>query len=237
MTSALFPVLSRLISTQPSAAYESMRRTLLTVLLIAMPLATGLAAIGSPLFAFLHYPPPFSHSVPILAVMCVGWILTSIVMVLGCGAMASGGQRTWALASVALLVVFAVLNLLLIPLAQRWWTNGGIGAALANVIGELTLVVVGLVLMPSHLFGWRDIFYIGRVVLACLLMAVVVRASSGLWLPLSIAAGGLTYGMFSVALRTLNIDDLKAVIRLLKSRVSTDASEPTGQTPLANASA
>jgi hypothetical protein len=115
--------------------------------------------------------------------------------------------------------------------------NGGIGAALANVIGELTLVVVGLVLMPSHLFGWRDIFYIGRVVLACLLMAVVVRASSGLWLPLSIAAGGLAYGIFSVALRTLNIDDLKAVIRLLKSRVSTDASEPTGQTPLANASA
>jgi O-antigen/teichoic acid export membrane protein len=237
MTSALFPVMSRLISTQPSAAYESMRRTLLTVLLIATPLATGLAAIGSPLFAFLHYPPPFSHSVPILAVMCVGWILTSIVMVLGCGAMASGGQRTWALASVALLVVFAVLNLFLIPLAQRWWMNGGIGAALANVIGELTLVVVGLVLMPSHLFGWRDIFYIGRVVLACLLMAVVVRASSGLWLPLSIAAGGLAYGIFSVALRTLNIDDLKAVIRLLKSRVSTDASEPTGQTPLANASA
>jgi hypothetical protein len=68
-------------------------------------------------------------------------------------------------------------------------------------------------------------------------MAVVVRASSGLWLPLSIAAGGLAYGIFSVALRTLNIDDLKAVIRLLKSRVSTDASEPTGQTPLANASA
>jgi O-antigen/teichoic acid export membrane protein len=231
MTSALFPVMSRLISTQPSAAYESMRRTLLTVLLIAMPLAVGLATIGSPLFAFLHYPPPFSHSVPILAVMCASWILTAVVMVLGCGAMASRGQRTWALASVALLVVFAVLNLFLIPLAQLIWANGGIGAALANLLGELTLVVVGLMLMPSYLFGRRDVFYIGRVVLACLLMAVIVRASSGLWLPLSIAVGGLAYGISSVALRTLNIDDARAVIRLLRSRVLTDVSESSGQTP------
>jgi O-antigen/teichoic acid export membrane protein len=231
MTSALFPVMSRLISTEPSAAYESMRRTLLTVLLIAMPLACGLAAIGSPLFHFLHYPSPFSHSVPILAVMCLCWILTAVVMVLGCGAMASGGQRTWALASIALLVVFAVSNLVLIPLAQLWWANGGIGAALANVLGELALVVVGLMLMPSRLFGLRDVSYVGRIVLACLLMTAVVRASSGLWLPLSIAAGGVAYGISSVALRTLKVEDVKAVVRLLKSRVSTEAPETTGQTP------
>jgi O-antigen/teichoic acid export membrane protein len=232
MTSALFPVMSRLISTQPSAAYESMRRMLLAVLLMTMPLAVGLAAIGAPLFAFLHYPRSFSHSVPILAVMCVCWILTAITMVLGCGVLASGRQRAWGVASVALLVVFAVLQLVLIPLAQQWWANGGIGAALANLFGELALVVVALMLMPIRLFGRRDVFYISRVVLACLLMAVVVRASSGLWLPLSIAAGSLAYVAFSVALQTLTIDDVRSVIRLLRSRVSTVAIEPSELLPI-----
>jgi O-antigen/teichoic acid export membrane protein len=164
--------------------------------------------------------------------MCVCWILTAITMVLGCGVLASGRQRAWGVASVALLVVFAVLQLVLIPLAQQWWANGGIGAALANLFGELALVVVALMLMPIRLFGRRDVFYISRVVLACLLMAVVVRASSGLWLPLSIAAGSLAYVAFSVALQTLTIDDVRSVIRLLRSRVSTVAIEPSELLPI-----
>lgn len=221
MTSALFPVMSRLMPTQPMAAYESMRRVLLAMLLIVAPLATGLAAIAAPLFVFLHYPRSFSHSVPILAVMSISWVLTAIVMVLGCAALTSGKQRAWAVASIGLLVVFAVLNLALIPLTQWFWANGGIGAALANLLGELIFVAVALAMMPRRLLTRRDVSYVGRVVLACLLMVVVVRATAELWLPLLIAISGIAYTIFSVGLQTLRIDDVRSAIRLLRSPVST----------------
>ncbi|HEU0168941.1 MAG TPA: oligosaccharide flippase family protein [Chloroflexota bacterium] len=229
MTSALFPVMSRLATTQPAAAFESMRRMLQTVLLMAMPLAAGLSAIGSPLFAFLHYPSSFSHSVPILIVLSASWILTAVVMVLGCAVIASGRQRAWAVASLGLLGLFGVLNLALIPLAQWLWANGGIGGALANFFGELAFVIVALTLVPGRVFGWRDAGYAGRVILASLLMVVVVLASSGWWLPLSIATGAVAYVLFSVALKTLTPADAKLVLRLLRESGSESVPEAPGQ--------
>ncbi len=229
MTSALFPVMSRLASDQPKAAYDSMRRILQVVLLLAVPLAAGLSAIGSPLFTLLHYPDSFSHSVPILAVLSAGWVLTAVVMVLACAVLASGRQRAWAIASLGLLGLFVLLNLVLIPLAQWLWANGGIGAALANLFGELVFVIIALALVPSRVFGWRDAGYAGRVILASLVMVIAVRGSSGLWLPVSIAAGGLTYALLSVALKTLTPADVKLALRLLRDSGPASVPEVLGE--------
>jgi len=218
-----------LASDQPKAAYDSMRRILQVVLLLAVPLAAGLSAIGSPLFTLLHYPDSFSHSVPILAVLSAGWVLTAVVMVLACAVLASGRQRAWAIASLGLLGLFVLLNLVLIPLAQWLWANGGIGAALANLFGELVFVIIALALVPSRVFGWRDAGYAGRVILASLVMVVAVRGSSGLWLPVSIAAGGLTYALLSVALKTLTPADVKLALRLLRDSGPASVPEVLGE--------
>ncbi len=231
MTTALFPVLTRLGPAHPAAASAALRRTLQAVLLMAMPLAAGLATIGESLFAFLHYPGTFANSIPILIVLSASWVLTAVAMVLACAVLASGRQRTWAIASLALLGFFGVLNVALIPLAQWLWTNGGIGAALANLLGELAFVAIALVLIGDRVFGWQDAAYFGRVTLATLLMVVVVWASAGLWLPLLIAVGALSYGLFSVLLQTLTLSDVKLVLRLLRAGGAASTAEAPSPEP------
>jgi O-antigen/teichoic acid export membrane protein len=234
MTSALFPVLTRMGTAQAAAADEALRRTLQVVLLMAVPLAAGLAAIGSPLFDFLHYPGEFTHSVPILIVLSASWVATAVVMVLACAVLACGRQRAWAIASFAFLGVFGVLNLGLIPLAEWWWANGGIGAALANLIGELAFVATALVLLPRRGLGWHDAGYAIRVMAASLVMVAVVRATGGLWLPLSIGAGAAAYVLFSIVLKTLTLADARLVFQHLTVGRSPSAG---GARPLASGSA
>jgi len=216
MTSALLPVLTRLGSGQPAAAAQASRRTLQAVLVLAMPMAAGLSAIGQPLFAFLHYPEAFSRSIPILVVLSASWVVTAVVMVMACVVVATGRQRTWAIASGAMLFLFGALNLGLIPLATRLWSNGGIGAAIANLVGELAFVVVALAIVQERFLTWRDTLYFARIALATLGMVLAVRVAGGLWLPLLIAVGAVAYGLLSVALRTMTFGDVRLLIQLLR---------------------
>ncbi|TME06109.1 MAG: flippase [Chloroflexi bacterium] len=229
MTSALLPVLTRLGAAQPAAAALASRRALQAVLMLAMPLAAGLSAVGQPLFAFLHYPETFSRSIPILIVLSASWVVTAVVMVLACTVVATGRQRSWATASGAMLFLFGALNLGLIPLATRLWSNGGIGAAVANLVGELVFAVVALAIVQERFLGWREALYFARVGLATLGMVVAVRMAGGLSLPLLIAIGALAYGLLSVALRTLTVGDARSVVQLLRKErpaVTTTAPAP-----------
>jgi O-antigen/teichoic acid export membrane protein len=216
MTSALLPVLTRLGAGQRAAAAQASRRALQAVLVLAMPLAAGLSAVGQPLFAFLHYPETFSRSIPILIVLSASWVVTAVVMVLACAVVATGRQRSWAIASGAMLFLFGALNLGLIPLATRLWSNGGIGAAIANLVGELAFAVVALAIAQERFLHWRDAVYFARIALATLGMVVLVRVAGGLSLPLLIVVGAVAYCLLSVALRTLTVRDVRSVAKLLR---------------------
>ena len=220
MTSALLPVLTRLGPSRPLAAREALRRTLQAVLLLVVPMAAGISVIGKQLFEFLDYPPTFSNSIPILIVLSAGWVLTAVVMVLACGVVAAGRQRSWAFASAAMLGVFAALNGILIPLAQWLWANGGIGAALANLAAEFLFVAIALAMVRDRGFGWRDVSYFGRVALATIPMVIVVREAAGQSLPLLIAVGALVYGVFSLLLRTVTVSDIRTLLQLLRGGLS-----------------
>jgi O-antigen/teichoic acid export membrane protein len=233
MTSALLPVLTRLGASQPTASADALRRSMQAVLLLTMPMAAGLSAIGQPLFAFLHYPAAFSRSIPILVVLSASWVVTAVVMVLASAVVAQGRQRAWAIASVAMLVWFGLLNLVLIPLAARAWSNGGIGAAIANLAGELAFVAVALVVVREPVLRKRDISYYARVAIATAAMAVTVRMTP-LSLPLLVALGGLAYGAFSLLLRTLTFGEMRLVLQLVRRDRSAFPTPVPASEPLAS---
>ena len=216
ITAALLPVLTRLGPEHP-AGREALRRTLNATLLLAMPMAAGVSAVGEQLFAFLHYPESFSHSLPILVLLSASWVATAVAMVLACAVIAANRQRAWAIATVAMLLVFGALNLVLIPVTQRLWANGGIGAALANLIAEVAFVVIALAMFKQPVAGRREWIYFLRVSGAMLGMILVVRLAGHLWLPLLIALGVLAYAALTVALRTVTPSDVRLVVGLLRA--------------------
>jgi hypothetical protein len=115
-----------------------------------------------------------------------------------------------------MIFLFGALNLGLIPLATRLWSNGGIGAAIANLVGELAFAVVAFAIAQPRFLVWRDAAYFARIALATLGMVVVVRVAGGLPLPLLIVVGAGAYCLLSVALRTLTVRDVRSLAQLLR---------------------
>jgi hypothetical protein len=134
-----------------------------------------------------------------------------------------------------MLIVFALLNLALIPLATRLWSNGGIGAAIANLAGELAFLGVALVIIRQRVLGWSEGLYYLRVIVATVgMVLVVVRVGADLPLPALIVAGGLVYVVLSVALRTLTATDVRSVLQLVRRESRTAAGGVPAGEPLAS---
>jgi O-antigen/teichoic acid export membrane protein len=218
VTTALLPALSRLYAGRADAADRALRRALELTLLVTVPLACGLSLIAARLIVFIHYPAAFSRTVPILTILCLSWALTAVVMVLGTGLVACGRQNEWAAAGMALLAVFVILNFLLIPISQRLFSNGGTGAALADVGGELAALLIAIILLPRRVLSTATFNYTLRTLFAAGLMAAGIVATSRTPLPVSVIASGLIYGAASLALQTLTKDDIRLAWSALRTR-------------------
>jgi O-antigen/teichoic acid export membrane protein len=218
MAGALLPAMSRLLPGDPEAAGAALRRILDVVVLMVLPMTLGLAAIAPRLFAFLRYPPAFAGSVPILVVLSICSAVTAAAIVLGSAALSAGRQRQWAIGNALLVVLLLVLNATLIPLARALWSNGGVGAALANLIGEVAITAFAVWLLPAGLLRRESAGHAARALLASLVMAAAVLAASGLPLLLVVPGGALLYLAASLALGTLRPGDVRLLSRLLRRR-------------------
>lgn len=242
LVGALFPVLSRLTPADGGQSGQILRKMLDITALVAFPMSAGLAAVASRLFAFLHYPHVFDNSIPILVVLAASWSVTAVVMVLGSAVLAGKRRNTWAATSIAIVPVFLVLNLVLIPLASRFLGNGGIGAAAANLVGESLILLLALRLLPAGTLQLRNLGYALRVVIACLVMVAVVSSRPRLHLPLAIPLGMAIYTGASLLLRTLSPAEIRLGLELVRSRASSTPGQapvetgtpPSPDTPLAD---
>ncbi len=207
MNVALLPAMSRMYSGLGDAGDATLRKAVEVTLALTLPLASGAAVLAPRLLQFLHYPSAFRHSSPILVVLACAWILTSLVMVVGTGLLSAGRERQWAAGGVFLLVVFLLLNLALVPLAQTRLANAGLGAAAADVVGEAIALAIALWLLPRGILGRSTLWYSARALLATAMMAAVVWRASVLAVPAAVLVGGCAYTAASLALRTLTLGD------------------------------
>jgi O-antigen/teichoic acid export membrane protein len=229
MFTAALPVLSRIAGDREALAATA-RRLLDMTLLVALPLAVGLAVIAPRLFEFLRYPPTFAHSVPILILQCATVAVSAVVTLFNTLIIGLGRERAWAYAVVGSLGLFLLLNVVLIPVGQALAGNGGVGAAAANLLGEAIMLVVATRLLPGGIPNLHNLGYALRVVLACLAMGLGVLICSRLPLPLTVVLAGLIYACASVLLRTMALSDLRLLSRLVRARSGEhleEASSPT----------
>jgi PST family polysaccharide transporter len=217
MVSALFPTMSRLMTVDRNAAAAALRRMLDLVALLVLPMAVGLAAIAPRLFAFLGYPAAFDHSVPILAIMSACCAVSAIGLVLAYAVVVAGRMAGWVVANLVLLPVLILLNMLLVPATRAVWSNGGIGAAAANLVAESAITLFAVWWMPRGLVTGANLRYGLRVLLASALMgALVVVVRSRLPLPIVVVVASLFYAAVSLGLRTLRSADVRMLVRLLR---------------------
>lgn len=209
LATALLPSLTRLHVESPERFLSALRRAAALVILCAVPIAVPLVVLPRKiLLGFLHYPSAFAHSAPILAIYGVGVLLWYVSQITGTGLVVLDKQKEMCRISVVALVLTVTGCLVLIPVANHVWHNGGIGAALTDVSVEVYMNIAFLLALPRGTFDAKTVQVFGRSLIAVVPMAVLMLILHGAGQWAGTAVGVLVYAALCYKLGCLSREDL-----------------------------
>ncbi len=152
----------------PHSVVRLSRDAMRYVFLVAAPLTLGLAAIDRAIMPLL-YGPKYDEAIPVIAIVAGLAVLRGALVPVQDLLRMSEQQSFLIRFSVVMGIVNIALDLWLIP------TRGAIGAAWANGIAQ-ALAMAGMTTFASRKLGLSvPLGDMGRILLACLPMVVVVR--------------------------------------------------------------
>ena len=130
---------------------EAARQPVELVLLLSLPIAAFTAATADPVINLL-YGSDYANSVPVMAILglCIPAMYMNIM--LSQVLIAMNRQSTWTWVMAITTVINPLFNLALIPLTQRQWDNGAIGAAISLLLTEIVVVAAGVWLIGRRVF-------------------------------------------------------------------------------------
>jgi len=217
--SALYPRLSRLFGTD-LPGYSAMVRAGLRPLL-----AMGaFVAVGTWLFAGLAVGIVFGRekygpAVVVLQAIAPLIMLCFVNMLFGAALTAARLQRRLVPAKLVAVAVAAGLDALLIPIFQSRYGNGGLGVAIASSGSELTMLVIGLQLLPKGIVDGAAIKQIALATFIAFASVGAAEAAALLVHPyLRIPAGLGTFTLLSLVLGLVSGADLALVREALRSK-------------------
>ena len=209
------PRLSRAFRDGVDPLTKTGRPALEIVLVLSLPVATGLALVARPLIDDI-YGSLFAQSVPVLVILALTLPPTYFNIMVNQVLIATNRQLVWTKVMVAAAVINPVLNVFAIRYFQATQHNGAIGAAVCLLATEVGMAMVGLFLIPRILDS-RSLVRIGRAVIATAGMALVVVLLARFGLIIETAAGAATFVALAIALRLLTAEEI-ALIRSMISR-------------------
>jgi O-antigen/teichoic acid export membrane protein len=185
-------------------------RSLRLVMLIAVPASLGIAVLADRIIGLL-YDERYADAVPILRILALSIPLTTMGVALGTALIASDRQLRY----VVIAAIATVLNPIACWFAIEWaidrYDNGAIGAAIVTVGTEL-LITAGALMVKSHgVVDRATTWFFARTVFAAGVMASFLAVFDDLPLAVLCALGLAVYGVISIAVRTLAIDDVRGV--------------------------
>jgi O-antigen/teichoic acid export membrane protein len=228
LSTAAFPQFSRAAS-RPDDLHRVTRRTLRVLMTLG-----ALAAVGTYLFADLAVSVIYgSHKfdpaasvlklfAPVLLVFFLDMLLASLVT-------AIGKAPILAVAKLASIVASSLLALVLVPLCQARFGNGGLGLVMAFGISEVVMVIALLALVPRGALDRDIVVDLGRVLLVGLGTMAVFH-----WVPVTspwvlVSGSILLFAALSLAVGLVRRDDLRRLVALVDVQGrEVDAGETSG---------
>jgi hypothetical protein len=112
-----------------------------------------------------------------------------------------------------------LMNLVLIPFTEHHYHNGAIGAAIALMLTEVLIALVGIMIVGRHVFDRTALRRCLLVTLASGSMWAVAWVARPLGAPIALTAGVTTLIVLIAGLRILTTDEI-AFIRRVLARLS-----------------
>lgn len=213
VTTPMLPALSRAV-TNMSEFRNTLRRSLVIVLLLTLPPCSLILALAPSIPALLRWPATFQHSVPLMMILALHIPLVAIDMVLASGVFALRRERRWLRVSIAAAVVNPALNLALIPLCDRLFHNGAIGAAIVTVSTEFLMFAGALLLLPPGTITRDTALASARLVLVGVAMVVITMAVATISALAAVPAGCVVFAITVLGLRVVRPTEVRDLVSM-----------------------
>ncbi|MBI4135689.1 flippase [Candidatus Uhrbacteria bacterium] len=226
LSAAIYPALSNTWVANRERARWIFDRALLYAILLAMPIAFGIAALA-PEIILTVYGEDFANSILPLEISIFGLIFIFLYFPVGALLNATGRQTVNTTFMGITMGANIVLNLILIP------RFGAVGASIAAVstnafLWLTTMLWSARVLAPS---GYVARVLIKTLIAVAAMAALVIYLKAFIFWPLTILVGAAVYAAAHLLLRTLTYDDLQTVLKLFRRKLPPLSTPPTPRTP------
>ena len=208
----MLPILSRLSVTSRDDLRLAMSKGLEIMLMLGIPICTGLFALAEPIIRFIYHKPEFLPAVPALRWLAVALFLLYINSVLT-AVLVSLNQEKKMTVVAGLATVFNLgLNWALIPQFQH------LAAAAVTAGTEFLILGYLLVCVPKDLLSRGSLIVLLKTTTAAAIMVVVLTVLRGQSLLLLVPVGGLAYCLSSLALRVVPPEDIRVFRQAIAAR-------------------
>ena len=219
-TAALLPTLSRVHSADIGVAVSMAKKGITIGALAMLPVAVGMSLFANEIIDTLPYPDAFHNTVPVLRILALTIAPTTLLLILGTIAIAADRQKAWAFGLLATVILNIVLNVIAAPYFQSHYGNGGIGVALATLVSEAFMVVIGIWLMPKGVFDRAMVTTSLKIGIASGSMALVILVKYLGVNPVPVAiAAALTYWVVALVSGAVTIEDMRFVRSLIGAKL------------------
>ncbi len=217
LTTAVYPVLSRLWKGDGDVHRRTTQKSLEIVILIGIPVSIAAIAFARPLIGIFYGLTAFAPSVILFQILLAGVLFLYVDMVLGTTLLSVDRQKPLVYVSLLAIPFNIGLNLMLIPFSQNAYGNGAIGAAAATGVTEFLIMLAALRLLPPGMFkGFRWIT-IGKSMAAGTVMGGVLFFCAAAGIPW-VAAGAAAFAVYSsllFAFRTFDTAERGFILGLM----------------------
>ena len=240
VTASIFPVLGRLHQDDQSQLIDLVGRTFRSLLLLGVPIGLGTMVVARNV-APLLFGEEFRPTGQVLFTLGPVIVLTFGTVLFGTVALATGRQAFWNLVMAAGALMTVPLDLVFVPWADRRYANGAIGGAMAYVVTESMMIVLGLWKVVPYLLGRTTVAQVGRVLVAGGLMFAASWPLRDQFILLPVVVAAAVYVGAALLLGAITEEERRMVSRLAltialhsgadRSHRTPPAGEPLSSTP------
>lgn len=199
----IFPVFAKLWKSKDGALENTLGKSLKFIIILGIPSAALIFIFAADIIHFFMGLEEYTPSVVVLKIFAASIPIIYVDLILGTAIIgAANGEKGWATVGFIAIFLNIGVNYLLIPFAQDFYVNGGIGAAGATFVTELFMLVCAIYLLPNHYFSSFRVSYITKPVFAGAFMVVALwlLSATGLYWIINAIIGSIIYiaGLFIV---------------------------------------
>ena len=221
---SVFPSLSASALRDHPSFTDMVNKALKLSVFVGTPMAIGIALVSGDIIRLFHYPADFSNAIPLMRILSIHIPIVAMDMILAMALTAKDRQKAWLMVGLIAALFNPAVNLYAIPATRHEYANGAIGASIVTVATELVMMVGAIWLRPIGVLDRRTVSFIGRTLLAALLMVPPVVMVAGAPLALKVLLGAATFGVGSWVFRLVGISECRSgvadIAALLRSRKS-----------------